>query len=254
MLSNGNHKSSCEFTADIVSYLYNEIGATERIRFESHLAGCSTCTDEFAGISNARFSVFEWQKESFAQLTTPEIVIPYRTKRSDVEMQSTVGFFAGIRNLLALSNWYSAAAMAGGLAVCLGFGFAAMTYFGRSDRQIAHSDPINVSGEPVAPDVAPPTPPTPVDEVKNPVVAVNAAKKDSPVRYAHAATSPQENRQAKFKGPAIVRQPRLANDVADRNVVPQNRKAPVLSGDSDDDDKSLRLTDLFDTVDARLGG
>ena len=54
MLNNGK-KQECGFADDIVGYIYDEIGQAERRKFESHLVGCMACTDEFAGISNARF-------------------------------------------------------------------------------------------------------------------------------------------------------------------------------------------------------
>ena len=109
MLNNENEKS-CGFADEIVTYIYGEISETERSKFEMHLVDCMSCTDEFAGISNARFAIFEWQKEEFAHLSTPEIVIPYTAKPKPAE---AIGFFAGLRGLLTLSGWSSAVMVAG---------------------------------------------------------------------------------------------------------------------------------------------
>ena len=83
-----NGKKDCGFGDEIVSYIYDEMDAAGRRKFESHLASCTLCTDEFAGISDARLSIFEWNREDFAEMPTPEIVIPYAPKP---ETASAVG-------------------------------------------------------------------------------------------------------------------------------------------------------------------
>src|SRR5437773_5599682 len=116
MLNNNNHDQSCEFFTEIVSYLYNETGDAERRKFESHLSHCGVCTDEFAAISNARFSIFEWQREEFAKLPTPEFHISYAAVKpaamADVEYK---GFFSGLRKAFSLGSWESAVPAFGAL-------------------------------------------------------------------------------------------------------------------------------------------
>src|SRR5207245_11780758 len=99
------------------------------------LEDCTVCTDDFAAISNARFSVFEWQKEEFAHLPTPEIVIPYAAKKAVAEENASVGVLAGFRGWLSLVNFPVAVAAA--LAVTVGLGFLAINYLDRGDQQIA---------------------------------------------------------------------------------------------------------------------
>ena len=86
-------ENKCGFLSDTVSYLYGEMPESERSTFEDHLAGCEACTDEFAGISFSRFSVLEWQRGEFANLPTPEIVIPYETSRSTSWLEAAHGLF-----------------------------------------------------------------------------------------------------------------------------------------------------------------
>jgi len=76
-MSNNGNKQSCTHFAEIVSYIYDELTVDQRVGFESHLSDCEICRDEFAGISNARFAVYEWQREEFAPLASPTILIPY---------------------------------------------------------------------------------------------------------------------------------------------------------------------------------
>ena len=230
--------SKCEFEAELVSYLYDELNTTKRDRFETHLLDCTPCTDEFAELSFSRFSVFEWQKEEFAPLKTPAIVIPYPATQTE-----SPGFFAGLREILAF-NWQTGVTVAGALIVCVGLGFIALNYAGRNQQTVAGIENTKTNSKIVLP-VASPVVPKDVPVT----VAVDKQPKDSSVRETQPAKIAVEVRKVRTNRPATINAPRVANDPAER---PKERKAPALTADTDDDDKSLRLADLFDTVDSRL--
>lgn len=237
MLNNGNNKN-CGFDDLMVSYIYDEITTADRRKFESHLVDCSVCTEEFAEISGARFSVFEWQKEAFAELPTPEIVIPYAKSRR-VESEES-GFFAGLRGLLG--GFGMPVTVGAAVLICLGIGFAALTLT-RGDEQVAANvvveqpksqqnvpaekpvvkdEPvITGKGEVVASDVAKTSEPT-SREIK-PVKAVVESKRSRPARQLTAETNPQIRKDQR-----------------------PTKKAPALSNFEEADDRSLRLADLFD--------
>lgn len=232
MLNNGN-KKECGFADDIVAYIYDEIGSAERRKFESHLVGCMACTDEFAGISNARFSVFEWQKEEFAHLSTPEIVIPYAAKKREVE---TAGFFPGLRDMLTLSGWSSAVIVAGAVVICIGLGYVAMNYVG-NPGQVAESKKPVVNESVVAPDQ------------QNVVVArapqkeltpITASAKSSPGREIRPVRASLNNQRIRYNKNLT------ASTQVQQPITQQKRKTPALTAYDADDDKSLRLADLFD--------
>ena len=233
MLNNGD-KQTCGFADDIVGYLYDEIGPAERRKFESHLVGCMACTDEFAGISNARFSVFEWQKEEFAHLSTPEIVIPYAAKKREVE---TAGFFPGLRDMLTLSGWSSAVIVAGAVVICIGLGYVAMNYVG-NPGQVAESKKPVVNESVVAPDQ------------QNVVVArapqkeltpITASAKSSPGREIRPVRASLNNQRIRYNKNLTA-----STQVQQPIITQQKRKTPALTAYDADDDKSLRLADLFD--------
>ena len=233
MLNNGN-KTNCGFANEIVSYIYVEIGAAERTKFETHLANCAVCTDEFAAVSNARFSVFEWQKEEFANLATPEIVIPYAPKKTVDEEDAPVGFLAGLRGLLSLVNL--PVAVAAGLFVFLGIGFLAMNYLGRGGQQIASNigvPPIQSHNTPVV---------LPTDDTKTPEVAVTISSPNKSIRQEVRPVKAVEHRRSR-----IERQVTAKNSV-DRNSTPNIPNAPILSNYEENDDNSLRLAELFDNI------
>lgn len=242
MLNNGN-KTNCGFADEIVSYIYDEIGASERAKFETHLADCTVCTDEFAAISNARFSVFEWQKEEFAHLPMPGIVIPYATKSSVAEENAPAGLLAGLRGWLSLVNF--PVTVAAVLAVSVGLGFLAMTYLGVGDQQIANVEVNDRS----APSVAV------IDDPR--VIDTKAAPKTPEISVTTPSANNNKSGEIQPGKASVILRPKLErqmtadnqtpiNDAGNRNVTPKIRKAPVLSNYEDSDDSSLRLSDLFD--------
>lgn len=244
MLNNGN-KQACGFADEIVSYIYDEIGAAERGRFESHLAGCDLCTNEFAAVSNARFSVFEWHKEEFAGLATPEIIIPYEATKIIVEENTTVGFLAGIRRLLSVSQWPVGVAAAVLVCIGIGIGFLAMNYVSRDDRQIAANPKVN---EQSVPPIAIPDNPVKVEPsgILLTHTGVTAASKNTAASREVRPVKVSEIRRPSPERQLTARTQRNVNNALDQNVSPQKRKAPVLSNFEETADKSLRLADLFD--------
>ncbi len=223
---------------DIVSYIYDEIGSAERMKFETHLAGCSVCTDEFAAISNARFSVFEWRREEFADLQTPEIVIPYPAKSTaDTEIVS-VGFLAGIRGWLSFVNF--PIAVAAGLVLCIGLGFLITTYLGNGEQQFA-SNAKNV----LPAEIHQQTSVLPkAEDIKKPEVAVKT--EPSTVRQSDEI---RQVKAAEYRRPKIQKQLQAGNS-GNRNAIQNIPNAPVLSENYEEaDDRSLRLSDLFADVD-----
>ncbi len=224
-----NCKNGCEFTDEIVAYMYDEISEPARSKFEQHLLDCTVCTDEFAGISNARFSVFEWRKEEFAHLPTPQIVIPYQEK--------SAGFFAGLRDLLTLSGWPAAATVAAGLIVSIGLGFAAMNYLGGA-QEMASNKAASIT-----------IPPVRLPENNAQGLQVDAPIKDTETVVATTADDRQIRPVRAYAGTQRSKSTTVSqrpNNTVVRNPSAITAKAPALTNYDDADDKSLRLSDLFD--------
>ncbi len=239
MVNNGNNRN-CGFDDVMVSYIYDEVKSGERRKFEAHLVDCSECTEEFAEISGARFSVFEWQKEAFAELPTPEIVIPYAKARKVEPAQ--IGFFAALRGLFGGYGFSLTAAAA--LLICLGIGFAALTLM-RGDDLVATNTVVD------APNVLQTT------VVDRPSVNDSRAVigiADTVVSDVVKENIPTEREIKPLKAAVESRRLRPGKQMTAENVVrnkrvsPQVRRAPALSNFDEVDDKSLRLTDLFDGI------
>jgi len=94
-----NAKNNCPLTGEIVSYIYGELEGKAEFEFETHLADCTACTDEFAAVSESRYSVFEWKKEVFDPLPTPSFDVPYVHGPVPVHSGVVAGIMAWLQSL-----------------------------------------------------------------------------------------------------------------------------------------------------------
>ena len=238
MLNRGKEKN-CGFSDEIVAYIYDEISDPERRKFETHLADCMSCTDEFADISNARFAMFEWRREEFAHLPTPEIVIPY-AKAKNVE---AVGFFGGLRALLSFPSLSSATLVAGVLAVCVGLGCVVINYMG-GVQQVADSDKPSVNEHKVSPAVA-----QNPESVALPAVPSQKEPNTTGTMTSASTRSVPSLELRPVKASLKMQRVRVGKNLtaSRRTETAQPRqKAPALTAYDEEDDGSLRLADLFD--------
>ena len=242
MVSDNTQIEKCDRIAEIVPYIYGEATAGERLDFEAHLPECVPCTDEFAAIAEARFAVYEWNREEFASIPTPTFVIPY--EKQPVITESFASKLSKIFGLPQFPAWGSAAAAFGALVLFIGIG-AVMFYGSRSgNNEIASNSNRNITPNAAVP------PAFDVPPVSEPVIAtvptVTPARTD---RTASVKVSSGRNSQGSVN---------TARRIADRpnstqakaNIPRDPRSAPTLSGVDDDVDDSLRLSDLFAEVDS----
>ena len=230
--------TNCEFESEIVSYIYDELATSERAKFESHLAGCAICTDEFAGISNARFSVFEWQREVFAPLKTPEILVPYERPVKTGAAAENEGWFAGLR--ASLFGWPGLAGAAAALLVTFGAAYLAFNYKPVGEQPTAGIDPPAVIKE------------TPASLPKNNVTERQPST-DTPKPEVAVTNTPPTKEYKVVRASNVDRKPKQIKNLTAESLPPANvnkdvpkQKAPALSTLEEDDEGSLRLADLFD--------
>lgn len=221
------HGHNCEREHEIVAYLYGELAEGESSRFESHLGECGSCIDAFAELSDPRFAVYEWQRTEFADLPTPRIVIPYET--------ASAGWFSGLKAIFSLPGLVPAAAGAAVLAVVIGGYFLLST-----DAKIPTVAAVPTQKLPVA-TIETPFPAATESEVADPeirptVVSSRPVRRDRAVEAKAAAPTPKVRSMTAENEKPLEVDPKP--DTA--------AKAPVLSGFEEEDDRSLRLADLFD--------
>lgn len=271
-MNNNHHKNNCTFAGDIVSYIYNEIGAKEKSAFENHLADCTICADEIAGFSNVSFSIGAWRDSGFAHLATPKIEIHYDEKGWNNQEIGSIknSWLAGLRQIFSLSPaWTTATAAMAALVLCAGLIFVAVN-FSDTSSDLAEFDNQN----PVKPAISPTTENVITRTAEE--IADNAPKPSNK----SSVNPPNETIQTELtKEPGNSEQPvnstvKISEKVRIKNVpqngsnqIPvktnestgtknniktvQNKKSPTLHNFEDEEDDSLRLADLFDEIETK---
>lgn len=228
-------ESGCERSAEILPYLYKEVSDAERDGFDVHLAECSGCRDEFAAISFSRYSVYEWQREEFAPLATPDLASAFAPKAADSE---PVGWLGGIREWFALPQRL---AFAGGFAaIVLGF-IVGVVYFSSPDQAMTGEivkENVTTVSQPAIERVNFPTP----EVTQAPVAPPEPSRAAEAVRTAAKPV----NRKAAVKRAPVEKEP--AEGVL---ATVQPTDLPRLTADDDDLDYGLRLADLVADIESR---
>ena len=224
---------------DFLSYIYGELDQVGRDAFESHLAGCDECAMELAVYSDARLGVIEWRREDFDHLETPAIVVPWASAKQAVVPAEPAGIFS--RFIEALSAFPRFSKVGVGLAaVAIALG---VFYFGFRPAAVQHLDvAANKNEQQVV---------LPEEKKQNetlpPQYIAGSEPKSLPSEN-RTTHSPQVRRQIAAvrttDHPAIRRNEFAANEPVKSNT-PAAKKAPRLTTVEDEDDKSLRLADLF---------
>lgn len=253
-MNSNNHNSSCNFSDVLVSYLYDEIGEKEKLRFESHILDCGVCTDEISAFGGVRSSVHDWREQEFATLPTPFIELPSAPQQTISTIETNTAsrsWLAGLRELFSLSPaWASAATACAALAICAGLFYAAFSSM-QSDRNVAGTNKnASVSSVPSptvdnsAANNAETRDAQPVETPK-PEIAVGDKKQNSPklLRGSEKTVAADKTDVKLVK----------ANNLPKEKPATNNRKLTKQPADiefttREEEDKSLRLTDLFDEV------
>lgn len=249
MNTNGHQNLSCTFAAQLVDYLYSEFAEAEKTVFESHLQNCRACADEAANFSQLRSSIIEWRENDFEPLQTPVFVLP-AVRQKVVEKHSLI---ETIRSIFILSPMQTAFAALFVLLTFAGIFWISSSYLRNEDLA---SDTNRVKNENIQSPVVLPTAEiasrnepnqSPAKEVISQKFAA-AVSKDSDVK--------DNSAPGKISSPSAmpVVQKDLNKQIAPKTGTSPKIKAPVknnipaIDDEDEEDNNSLRLSDLFDEV------
>ncbi|HEX9960373.1 MAG TPA: zf-HC2 domain-containing protein [Pyrinomonadaceae bacterium] len=256
-MNSNNHSSSCNFSDQLVSYLYGEIDGDEKSRFESHVLNCGVCADEISAFGGVRSSVRNWRDMEFAMLPTPVIELPFEPqKTTDLSTETNEAsrpWLAGLRELFSLSPaWAGAATACAALAICAGLFYVAFSS-AQNDRNVAEVNKnVSVASVPA---------PTVDDKNATSVAGTNEKqrvetpkteiKKDKNQNQPKPVTSAEKtniagNANVKHVKTNVVLKP--ANKEKPANVKKSTKPSDIEFTTREEEDKSLRLADLFDEV------
>ncbi|HEY2867575.1 MAG TPA: zf-HC2 domain-containing protein [Pyrinomonadaceae bacterium] len=240
------HNSNSEHGLDLVAYIYGEMDETARARFESHLAGCDVCAVELGSYADARLGVIEWRRNDFEPLSTPAMIIP------DSQPAATL---VGGRPRRSWMAWIETVYALPGLArVGMGLAAAAIllgVFYFVFVPDNAPSSVENITGKTAAP-----------AEQQKPVASpssdqpdrVETAKKSE---FEPGAVATSIHRTAVARSNAKAQTAALHQTPAIRNyrkigpleaVTPKTQPAPTLNTFEEEEDTTLRLSDLFSQV------
>lgn len=223
-------------SGDLVAYLYDELTTPERSSFETHLADCGRCTDEFAELSFARLEVYEWHRDEFAGLETPRFVIPYA--RANVSWMDAVRvFFAANR------QWATAGGAFALIAVVFGAVLISSSFKGGADL-VQGPTAVDVAANKIQPVVLP-VAPSSADAEKNLAASPDVSNSESRVINASSAEKGPKT------GGTIRRPVKNSERIQSKPVQAQRKTAPRLNDFEDEIDNTLRLGDLLADVDTR---
>lgn len=218
------------------AYIYGELAGSAAVEFEDHLLDCDQCRISFAGLSEARLSVFEWNKFEFEPLATPKITIAYKQKSRLRDIWESV---------VAPHRWVAATASFASIAVVLGVAFVLISGI-RDTSEIAASNQSVIE-----------IPPVIKTEKPKPEIASKPSA-EQPIAYEPAAVEPVQPGIVNIstKGPRL--RPNRQNSgnrsgQITKPVVntPVDGNKPVrLNNFEELEDNSPRLSDLFAETEA----
>ncbi len=248
---------SCEFTEEIISYLYDELNSTDKLRFESHLVNCGFCPAEISSFGVVRASIIEWKKVEFDVLSTPIIEIPALQPARQIVSVSRP-WYAKIRDLFSLSPaWMTATTAVAVVVICVGLGFVLISSL-RNTTDFAQEN------NKVKPVPSPTTEIKPVDTTSssnssqsNPNLTKSPTSSSSNVDSPKPTTAPApvkitERQIVKPQNSNVKKNVAPTVDKSNKvtNKSPRKARNPSLVGDEDEED-SLRLSDIFDEIGTR---
>lgn len=262
---NNQNKNSCAFNEQIVSYLYEEINAAEKVKFETHLQNCSFCADELSDFGIVRSSIIEWKTGEFSNIKAPVIEIPIDRTRNF----ASNGFRDWIAKFYSVFTFKPALTAALALIVAgIGLTLFALN-FSKTDETARNLNEVNKSSFNALPTVEKTlTPLKDVAEIQNSETvseekdssALQNESKDSKTKFAQV-NQPRGN---KYKNKATANREtsnsvnleqnarvKVLNKPSKKSPTVINPQVPIYSSLEEEDDKSLRLADLFDEIDSK---
>ena len=263
MLNNNKHHSSCAYAEQIVSYLYEEASSAEKIDFETHLETCARCADELSGFDFVRSSISQWRIEEISALEMPALEIPLWQSTGVVKTENVrVSWLENLKRVFSLSPKlaFGSAALAAVIA-CAGLVFIALN-FSAKDNIAAVDDQkpgrILASNTNQTSEVVNILPLK--ENEQKPAAAPQTAEKVD-IKTLETSNSARKNQIVKAvnnvpktKAMALKSDNMAANSGDGRkNKIKQTKtqEIPKLSDFDEDEDKSLRLADLFGEIDTK---
>ncbi len=259
-----NYNSPCEFAEQMIAYLYDEASAGEKNKFEAHLKNCATCADEFADFGSLRSSVLEWREMDFDHLAATHFDISAITGAKPqivVETEKPKSRFADFWSNRIFNPAFAAAVV---LLLFVGAGIFIYSSKFSNDKGFAaipNEPNSKITTSPTAEKAREDSSEKNVEPDKKREIVVDKSFKSDEVSTAKQ-TSPVEkpdvpNQSVKVstrlpKNKSVNSQVAVeTNNGIKQNPSVRRTKAPTLTNNEDDEDDSVRLSDLFAEIETK---
>lgn len=274
MLDSNYRNSSCGFGEDLVAYLYDEIGGKDKSKFEAHLNSCKGCEEELAAFGFVRSSISEWRAEEFDGLEMSNIEIIYNEQINTISTGSN-NWFDSLKKIFTFSpNWATATAGFAVLALCAVIAIFAFNYSGQnelavSDNENTSEKPSKVEEKVVQPQQTELVNEDFADQNGSENTQVDVKPKPELVKEIPAKQSPPKRTEKSQKRIVVKNSKNSKNQIIEikkpnkemtANNNPRNNqklnnfdeeevlKLSNFAEENDDENDSIRLTDLFDEI------
>lgn len=268
-MSKNKHISGCDYSAEILAYLYGEIGESKKSDFETHLPDCTNCTDALADSAFARFSVKEWRDAEFAHLKTPVINVPYEREKENITGAFVSdSWLARLRRYVSLSpTWATAGGATAALAIGIGLVFAAMNIFQTVEiaevyKQNSAISTVSPTTEIIAQNPAeissgnqktesnleqsPNSPDKNIKSIKSEIAFNNKTSDDSENTIVKISENVRNNKKEKQISENVSENNRVTGKTTNKAAASKPSQVPGLINFEEEEDNTLRLAELFD--------
>ena len=260
-----NYNSPCEFAEQMIAYFYDEASADETNKFAAHLKNCAACADELASFGLIRSSVLEWREADFDSLPTPNFDLSAITGAKPqlvVETEKPKSRFADF-----WTNWIFNPTFATAAVLLLFVGVGIFIYSRQSSNEKNFAAMPNESNgkitvSPTAAKIREESSENKITEPdKNQEISVNKplkslefsnVKQNAPVEKSDGANPPVKVSTKLPKNKSINSEVAVETEIGVRKAATVKRtKAPTLTNNDDEEDDSVRLSDLFAEIDTK---
>lgn len=235
--------NDCGFADDLLSYLYEEMSRSEASKFENHLPQCENCTFELSDFSIARSGIRDWKSDTFDRLQTPAVVIGYRASEKIIasEPKPSRSWFAGLVEMFSFQSAIGVSAVAV-LMVAAVAGFILLKSNATAGIDNTEVAAIETDSTPL-PDSNKSTAAT--SSSRTPTEASELKKNDGPVDNQGATV-----KATKVSGTNSPR-PKVVKSEPVRSQRQQKPKAMPRLVEDDEEEDTLRLSDLLEEIGTR---
>lgn len=263
MKNNSPQNFNCEFAPESIDFIYGEMSDDRKNAFQIHLNKCEDCAGEIRDFSDIKFSIQDWKMSEFDKIPTPKFEIPYQKVSEVVISNEKISFFDSVKNYFRFSPVLTGAAAFTVLAFLVGSAVFLIEN-NRGGQDVAEKTPttnlsptpkvinssVNSDGEKQTTKTAEQN--KTENENPSPVLADGKDKnveKSVPLKASNKTVNEEKPQAVKTIEKKSAPNGNINNK--DQKAVQTTKKPRLNDLPEDEEDNSLRLSDMFADLDTK---